>query len=75
MGEIVLAAKITHVPSILLSEREGPLKGKREGALHSLKEVGARARARGAQAYLIFDTHWLSNFGCHMNAKRRHRGI
>ena len=64
MSEIVLAAKITHVPSILLSEREGPLKGKRTGALNSLKEVGSRARARGAQIYLIFDTHWLSNFGC-----------
>ena len=75
MGEIVLAAKITHVPSILLSEREGPLKGKRTDALNSLKEIGARARARGVQIYLIFDTHWLSNFGCHMNAKPRHRGL
>jgi hypothetical protein len=26
MGEIVLAAKVTHVPSILISEREGPFK-------------------------------------------------
>ncbi len=75
MGEVVLAAKVTHVPSILLSEREGPLKGKREGPIQSLKEIGSRARARGVQAYLIFDTHWLSNFGCHMNAKAHHRGV
>lgn len=23
---------------------------------------------------LVFDTHWLSNFGCDLNAKGRHRG-
>lgn len=75
MGEVVLAAKITHVPSILLSERDGPLKGKRQGAIDSLREIGARARAAGVDAYLVFDTHWLSNFGGHLNAKPRHRGV
>jgi 3,4-dihydroxyphenylacetate 2,3-dioxygenase len=75
MGEVVLAAKITHVPSILISEREGPLKGKREQAIWALRELGRRAKARGVDAFLIFDTHWLSNFGCHMNAKAWHRGV
>ena len=75
MGEIVLAAKIAHVPSILISERPGPLYGKRTEAIAALRELGARAKSRGADAFLIFDTHWISNFGCHMNAKARHRGV
>lgn len=75
MGAIVLAAKITHVPSLLISEREGPLKGRREGPINSLKELGRRARARGADTFIIFDTHWLSNFGFHLNANERHRGV
>jgi 3,4-dihydroxyphenylacetate 2,3-dioxygenase len=75
MGEIVLAAKITHVPSILISERPGPLFGKRQAAIDGLKEIGRRAKARGADTFLIFDTHWMSNFGCHMNANARHKGL
>jgi 3,4-dihydroxyphenylacetate 2,3-dioxygenase len=75
MGEIVLAAKIAHVPSILISERPGPLYGKRAEAIAALRELGARAKTRGAETFLIFDTHWISNFGCHMNAKARHRGV
>jgi len=34
-----------------------------------------RARERGADSFLVFDTHWLSNFGCHMNANARHKGV
>ncbi|HXT05851.1 MAG TPA: hypothetical protein VN715_02800 [Roseiarcus sp.] len=48
MGEILLAAKIAHVPSILISERPGPLYGKRADAINALKEIRVRARARGA---------------------------
>jgi 3,4-dihydroxyphenylacetate 2,3-dioxygenase len=75
MGRIVLAAKIAHVPSILISERDGPLKGEREGAIRALREIGRRARERGADTFLVFDTHWISNFGGHINANARHRGI
>lgn len=74
MGEIVLAAKITHVPSILLSEMDGPLKGCRDGAIRSLREIGKRSRDRGATTYIVFDTHWLSNFGFHINANAHHQG-
>jgi 3,4-dihydroxyphenylacetate 2,3-dioxygenase len=75
MGEVVLAGKVAHVPSILISEREGPLKGKRDDAIRALRELGGRARVRGADTFVVFDTHWISNFGCHMNANARHRGV
>jgi 3,4-dihydroxyphenylacetate 2,3-dioxygenase len=75
MGRIVLAAKITHVPSLLISERPGPLQGRRDDAIKSLREIGRRARERGAGTYLVFDTHWLSNFGFHLNANAHHKGV
>ena len=74
MGQVVLAAKITHVPSILISERAGPLFGQRAEAIQSLRELGQRARARQVDTFVIFDVHWISNFGCHMNANARHVG-
>lgn len=75
MGQIVLAAKVTHVPSLMLSEADGsPLKEMRRGAVESLRELGNRARQRGVSTFVVFDTHWLSNFGYHINANARHRG-
>lgn len=75
MGEIVMAAKVTHVPSLLISERTGPIFGKRADAIAGLREIGRRCEEREVDTYLVFDTHWLSNFGCHLNAKPRHRGV
>ena len=74
MGKIVLAAKITHVPSLLISEREGPLKGSRDEPINSLKELGRRARDRGVDTFIVFDMHWLSNFGFHINATALQKG-
>jgi 3,4-dihydroxyphenylacetate 2,3-dioxygenase len=74
MGRVVLAAKVTHVPSLLLSERNGALKGRRATAIESLKEIGRRARDRRTDTFLVFDTHWLSNFGFHINANAHHAG-
>jgi len=74
MGQIVLAAKVTHVPSLMLSEHDGALKGRRAQAIASVKEIGRRARERGADTFLVFDTHWLSNFGFHISANARHVG-
>jgi 3,4-dihydroxyphenylacetate 2,3-dioxygenase len=75
MGALVLAAKVSHVPSLMLSEVEGsPLRAARQGAVHALRELGRRARQRGVQTFVVFDTHWLSNFGYHINANARHRG-
>ena len=73
MGRIVLAAKVTHVPSLLLSEQDGALKGRRAPAIDREGNRPA-ARDRGADTFLIFDTHWLSNFGFHINANARHTG-
>ena len=48
MGEIVLAAKCTHVPTMLMSEQDGPVKGKRKAAIDGHVEIASRARALGA---------------------------
>jgi 3,4-dihydroxyphenylacetate 2,3-dioxygenase len=75
VGEIVLAAKVTHVPSLMLSEVAGsPLQAARAGAVGALRELGRRARDRRVSTFVVFDTHWLSNFGYHINANPRHHG-
>ncbi|AWL99919.1 3,4-dihydroxyphenylacetate 2,3-dioxygenase [Bradyrhizobium amphicarpaeae] len=75
MGQLVLAAKVTHVPSLMLSEAPGsPLRDARKAAVGSLRELGRRAKQRGVTSFVVFDTHWLSNFGYHINANARHRG-
>jgi len=74
MGELVLAAKVTHVPTMLLSERDGPLKGKRQAAIDGHYEVARRARAAGADTFLVIDTHWLVNSAYHINANHRFKG-
>jgi 3,4-dihydroxyphenylacetate 2,3-dioxygenase len=75
MGQLVLAAKVSHVPSLMLSEAEGsPLRAARQGAVHALRELGHRAREREVSTFVVFDTHWLSNFGYHINANPHHRG-
>ena len=75
MGQLVLAAKVSHVPSLMLSEVEGsPLKSAREGAVRALRELGRRAQQRRVSTFVVFDTHWLSNFGYHINANPRHQG-
>jgi 3,4-dihydroxyphenylacetate 2,3-dioxygenase len=75
LGQLVLAAKVSHVPSLMLSEAEGsPLRAARFGAVAALHELGRRARERDVSTFVVFDTHWLSNFGYHINANPYHRG-
>ena len=75
MGKLVLAAKVSHVPSLMLSEVRGsPLKAARETAVRALRELGRRARERQVTSFVVFDTHWLSNFGYHINANPHHQG-
>ncbi len=68
MGDIVLAAKITHVPSIWLSEHTEKFKGIRQNAIDGLVEIGRLARERRVDTFVIFDVHWLVNQGFHLNA-------
>ncbi len=75
MGELVFAAKVTHVPTMLLSLRDGPLKGKRQHAIDGHKEIGRRMREAGADTVLVLDTHWLVNSAYHINAKKHFKGI
>ncbi|MFI6297303.1 3,4-dihydroxyphenylacetate 2,3-dioxygenase [Nonomuraea sp. NPDC050790] len=73
MGEIVLAAKITHVPSIWLSIQPGKHYGIRRPAEMALTEIGRRARELGTETFLVADTHWMNSIGFHLNGKERHR--
>lgn len=75
MGEIVLAAKITHVPTMLLSERPGRLEGCRQQAIDGHKEIARRAREAGADTVVVLDTHWLVNNGYHVNARENFKGV
>jgi len=74
MGKIVLAAKITHVPTMLLSEKPGRLYGCRQQAIDGHKEIARRARAAGADTVVVLDTHWLVNAGYHINAGTHFKG-
>jgi 3,4-dihydroxyphenylacetate 2,3-dioxygenase len=40
MGEVVIAAKVTHVPSMFISEQPGPMQGCRQAAIDGLTEIG-----------------------------------
>lgn len=75
MGQIVQAAKITHVPTMLLSERPGRLEGTRQQAIDGQKEIARRARAAGADTAVVLDTHWQINAGYHINSNARFKGV
>ena len=67
MGQVSLAAKITHVPSMYLSELDGPQKGTRQAAIDGHHEIDRRCRALGVDTIVVFDTHWLVNSAYHLN--------
>lgn len=74
MGEIVFAAKVSHVPSIYLGEQPGHEQihpSLREG----LRRLGEAARQVGVETFVIFDSHWINTIGYHVNARARHAGI
>lgn len=74
MGELVLAAKITHVPSIWLSLQPGKHHGIRRPAEEALRELGRRAHERAVDTFVVADTHWINSSGFHVNAKAVHEG-
>jgi 3,4-dihydroxyphenylacetate 2,3-dioxygenase len=75
MGTLALAAKVTHVPSMYLSEIEGPGKGKRQAAIDGHHEIDRRCRALGVDTIVVFDTHWLVNADYHINCAPHWKGV
>ncbi|MDP2881328.1 MAG: hypothetical protein Q8N89_07080, partial [Azonexus sp.] len=75
MGKLALAAKITHVPSMYLSEQDGPHKGCRQAAIDGHKEIARRMRELKVDTVVVFDTHWLVNSGYHINCAPAWEGI
>lgn len=67
MGKLALAAKITHVPSMYLSELPGKNYGCRQAAIDGHIEIGKRCREMGVDTIIVFDTHWLVNSAYHIN--------
>ena len=74
MGKLALAAKITHVPSMYLSELPGERKGTRQDAIDGHIEIERRCRALGVDTIVVFDTHWLVNANYHINCAPRFEG-
>ena len=74
MGQLALAAKITHVPSMYLSELDGPRKGTRQDAIDGHLEISRRCRALGVDTLVVFDTHWLVNASYHINCAPHFQG-
>ena len=74
MGKLALAAKITHVPSMVLSEQPGPRFGTRADAIEGHREIARRCRELDVDTIVVFDTHWLVNAGYHVNCAARWAG-
>lgn len=74
MGRVALAAKITHVPSMYLSELPGPRQGTRADAIEGHREIGRRCREAGVDTLVVFDTHWLVNANYHVNCAPHFKG-
>ena len=75
MGKLALTAKITHVPSMYLSELDGPRKGSRQDAIDGHIEIGRRCRELGVDTIVVFDTHWLVNANYHINCGPHFKGL
>lgn len=75
MGKLALAAKITHVPSMYLSELPGPHQGCRQAAIDGHIEISQRCRALGVDTIVVFDSHWLVNSAFHINCGAYFKGI
>ncbi|WP_038834822.1 3,4-dihydroxyphenylacetate 2,3-dioxygenase [Yersinia pseudotuberculosis] len=75
MGKLALAAKITHVPSMYLSELPGKHHGCRQAAINGHLEISRRCREQGVDTLIVFDTHWLVNSAYHINCSDSFSGV
>ncbi len=74
MGKLALVGKVTHVPSMYLSELEGPRKGTRQDAIDGHKEISRRCRELGVDSIVVFYTHWQVNANYHHNSAAHIKG-
>ncbi|WMD21276.1 3,4-dihydroxyphenylacetate 2,3-dioxygenase [Achromobacter seleniivolatilans] len=74
MGKLALAAKVTHVPSMYLSEQPGKHHGCREAAIQGHRIIGQRCRDLEVDSIVVLDVHWLVNAGYHVNANAHFKG-
>jgi len=74
MGKLALAAKITHVPSMYLSELRGKFHDCRKEAIEGHRIIGQRCRELGVDTIVVIDVHWLVNSGYHINCAAHFRG-
>ncbi len=75
MGTVALVGKITHVPSMYLSELDGPRKGTRQDAIEGHRAIARRCREAGVDTIVVFDTHWLVNANYHINCAPHFKGL
>ena len=75
MGKLALAAKITHVPSMYISELPGKHHGCRDAAIDGHRRIGQRCRDLGVDTIVVLDVHWLVNAGYHINCGPSFKGI
>ena len=75
MGKLALVGKITHVPSMYLSELPGERQGTRQDAIDGHIEIGRRCRELGVDTIVVFDTHWLVNANYHINCAPHFKGL
>ena len=75
MGKLALAAKITHVPSMYVSELPGPKQGFRKAAIDGHIEIARRCRELNVDTIVVFDTHWLVNANYHINCGGHFKGL
>lgn len=75
MGKLALAAKITHVPSMYISELPGRHHGCRAAAIEGHKLISQRCRDLGVDTIVVLDVHWLVNAGYHVNCGPHFKGI
>jgi 3,4-dihydroxyphenylacetate 2,3-dioxygenase len=75
MGKLALAAKITHVPSMYLSELAGPHQGCRQAAIDGHREISRRCRSLGVDTIVVLDVHWLVNSEYHINCAPHFQGL
>lgn len=74
MGKLVFAAKVTHVPTLWLSEQDGAMKGCRQAAIDGHRAMGDRMRELGVKTAIVLDTHWLVNNAYHINGSAHFKG-